>query len=169
VFGLSQCFATKAKLNGSAKRPFVANYTQCNKILAAIRKSLGSRKVRSILKSKVRLLAIAVTGLLTAGCASNTANYAAQENSSINRSASALPADFSAILGQAVNGSSQFFANSPYGQQVTIQFEAPYFAASGATCRALVIEGQQSSTGLACTRNGQQWYAARPLTSGSVQ
>jgi uncharacterized protein YcfL len=123
--------------------------------------------VRLIVKRSAQLVGIAMTGLLTVGCASQQANsgYTA---ASLSQPIQYLPAEFSQTLSTALSGSSQFFADSPYGDQVTIEFQSPYFAASGATCRQLVVSNQASSVKLACTHNGTQWYSARSLVAGST-
>jgi len=125
--------------------------------------------VRLLGKRSAQLVGIALTGFIVVGCATQSqqvsGGYAA---SSLSQPMHYLPANFSQVLSTAINGSSQFFATSPYGDQVTVEFQAPYFSASGATCRPLVVNSQASRVKLACTQNGTQWYAARSLVAGAA-
>ncbi|QFU01739.1 hypothetical protein FIU83_08815 [Halomonas sp. THAF5a] len=53
----------------------------------------------------------------------------------------ALDANLSGFLAQSSPDAVITLANSPWGSDVTVTGGAPYHAASGRTCRRLIIEG----------------------------
>lgn len=80
-----------------------------------------------------------------------------------------IPGDIAQFLSQSPSGSSAAFVRSPWGDNITLSAQAPYFSASGAQCRQLVVEKTIRSTELACTLNNQEWYKVRALTAGVAQ
>jgi hypothetical protein len=80
-----------------------------------------------------------------------------------------IPADIAEFLSHSATDSSAAFARSPWGDNITLFAQAPYFSASGAQCRQLVVEKTIPSTALACTLNNQDWYKSRALTAGVAQ
>ena len=58
------------------------------------------------------------------------------------------------------------FSNTPWGENVSLQAEAPYYAASGRYCRRLLVQADTgvSSRQLACDTGQGDWTAVRPVT-----
>ncbi|BBB30262.1 DVU3141 family protein [Neptunomonas japonica] len=127
--------------------------------------------MRLITSSKLRRIMLSTMVILTAlsvvGCAST------QQKSKYSLSTSQehllIPADIAEFLSHSSTESSAAFARSPWGDNITLSAQAPYFSASGAECRQLIVEKGISSTELACTLNNQDWYKSRALTAGVAQ
>lgn len=77
-----------------------------------------------------------------------------------------LPEPLSQRLTSAPTGQAYEVSDSPWGHYVTIHMLAPYQAASGRVCRALVITTDHGDMpGLACRQPGSAaWEAVRPIT-----
>jgi surface antigen len=76
----------------------------------------------------------------------------------------ALPAAVQTFLEQAPAGGSAVFPHSPWGAAATVQVQAPYYAASGRTCRELTIESYGvRQPGLACRQAKGRWQQVRVL------
>lgn len=80
--------------------------------------------------------------------------------------AAADPAQLTTFLNEAASGAEREFDQTPWGEAITLRAGERYFAASGRTCRRLLIQ-QQTDLGarpaLACeTTDG--WESVRALT-----
>jgi len=78
----------------------------------------------------------------------------------------ALDANLSGFLAQSSANAVTTLASSPWGPGVSVRAEAPYHAASGRTCRRLVIQASginQARQAVACeSANG--WKSRRLVT-----
>src|SRR5699024_5461660 len=78
---------------------------------------------------------------------------------------SALPAAFQDFLANAPAGSRMVLADSPWGVEATVYVHAPYYAASGRTCRELTIElASTRRPGLVCRLPRGGWESVRVLS-----
>lgn len=141
---------------------------------------VGSREVRSIKDSQVQSLAcrmihstaksIVVMFTVVAMVACSPIQKKAEYSLFSPSENQLISIDVSEFLNHSAPSSSAFFAETLWGQDVTVFAEAPYFSASGAKCRQLVIDDMASKqTGLACTHNNQDWYKARVLSVVATQ
>ncbi|WP_051221745.1 DVU3141 family protein [Neptunomonas japonica] len=127
--------------------------------------------MRLITSSKLRRTMLSTIVILTAlsavGCTSS--QQKTEYSLSTSQEHLLIPADIAEFLSHSATDSSAAFARSPWGDNITLSAQAPYFSASGAECRQLIVEKAISSTGLACTQNNQDWYKSRALTAGVTQ
>ncbi|EAR21668.1 DVU3141 family protein [Nitrococcus mobilis] len=78
---------------------------------------------------------------------------------------SALPAAFETFLASAPAGGRVVLADSPWGPEATVYAHAPYYAASGRTCRELTIELTSTRRpGLVCQLPHGAWESVRVLS-----
>ncbi|WP_181068144.1 DVU3141 family protein [Oceanisphaera arctica] len=88
-------------------------------------------------------------------------------DSAVNQnSQKALSSDLNAYLSSTTNVSSISLTHSPWGSNVLVLAQQPYFAASGRTCRELTIT---STTGtisytIVCQVDHGSWNTVRPVT-----
>lgn len=77
----------------------------------------------------------------------------------------ALSPALNSFLNEAPAGSSIALSDSPWGNDVLIHAEAAYFAASGRTCRGLVVQGEHGQRpALVCRKSEAEWEEVRVLT-----
>lgn len=109
-----------------------------------------------------------VLGMITiSGCtASNNFYSRSAATHSVPDSQGAFSSELNAYLSSAAAGSTLALAHSPWGSNVLLQAEPPYFAASGRTCRELTVStavgGMQNS--IVCQSGQGSWDTVRPVT-----
>lgn len=103
------------------------------------------------------LLALGV--LTLSGCASQ-----AEQHTSVPHSQ--YSSELNQFLGNAAPGAATTLAQSPWGPNVQVLANAPYFAASGRTCRELEVSQPSGATAyhLACQTDAGTWAQVRPVT-----
>jgi hypothetical protein len=112
------------------------------------------------------LLALAVSGCATVSDGGPAA---------VAERPAGLPESFQEHLDKLQSTAPIVLADSPWGTNVAVQVHAPYFAASGRTCRPLTIEPSgERRPGLVCRQQGSEWkrvrvlhHEGRPLLQGT--
>lgn len=106
-----------------------------------------------------------VTGLalliLLSGCNTVAVNHSRPLSSELYEQpapAAATPLD--QLLNSAAPQRTALLADSPWGQQLEISTDAPYYAASGLTCRQLSV-GVAQQKALACRQPDGRWAPSR--------
>lgn len=113
----------------------------------------------------VRITAVIFATMVASACAPLQ-----QQQSSSFLPDQLISADIADFLSHTSANSYSSFAQSPWGDNITIIPKAPYFSASGAKCRQLIVESSHGKrTELACTQDGLGWYQARALVMGNTQ
>ena len=113
----------------------------------------------------VTLAVIAVLG----GCAMQPASHSRQAGSVVAGadSGTRLGANLSGFLAQSSGGAVIQLDESPWGDDVEVQADSVYFAASGRPCRALSIRraNRQAEQGaIACETAAGDWVTHRQVT-----
>ena len=128
---------------------------------------MKSNKVCSVVRATVGVAAIVFAGIVVSACSSLNQQQTSSASFSVDQLISAEIADF---LNHSVTDTSASFAQSPWGNNVILFAKAPYYSASGAQCRQLIVESTlDQRTGLACTQDKQRWYKVRALVAGNTQ
>lgn len=113
------------------------------------------------------LIAISLLAALS-GCALPAAQPGASSASVVAGSDQGKPVDanLSGFLEQAPPGAVTDLAESPWGANVMVSVEAPYYAASGRVCRQLRIESARGpvTPQVACETATGQWAVRRQVT-----
>jgi hypothetical protein len=78
----------------------------------------------------------------------------------------ALSSDLNTYLSSTNNINSIYLAQSPWGSNVWVLAQQPYFAASGRTCRELTITSaiENISYAIVCQVDQDSWNTVRPIT-----
>jgi hypothetical protein len=78
----------------------------------------------------------------------------------------ALSSDLNTYLSSTNNINSIYLAQSPWGSNVWVLAQQPYFAASGRTCRELTITSstENISYAIVCQADQDSWNTVRPIT-----
>lgn len=79
-----------------------------------------------------------------------------------------LGANLNGFLSQSAPGSTVVLQQSPWGGSVEVMADAPYYAASGRTCRQLQIMNLQRSgmrSAVACETTDGSWVSQRLVTN----
>jgi hypothetical protein len=84
----------------------------------------------------------------------------------VRHSQQALPSELNAYLSSAANFSAKSLPLSPWGSNVLVMAQEPYFAASGRTCRELTITSstEHISYAIVCQIEKGNWNTVRPIT-----
>ncbi|WP_375055677.1 DVU3141 family protein [Zobellella sp. DQSA1] len=114
-------------------------------------------------KNRALRITLLALGLVTlAGCASQAGNNV--RSSAGVAGGSELTPELNSYLSSAVAGAVTL-PYSPWGNDVTVMADTPYFAASGRTCRELEVTLNNGITQqhIAC-KTGNTWAQVRPVT-----
>ncbi|MDW7748824.1 DVU3141 family protein [Halomonas sp.] len=122
------------------------------------------KKVRAGTRLAVTLALVAVLS----GCALQPAGLSQSAGSVVAGSDQGKPVDanLSGFLDQAPPGAVTDLAESPWGANVMVSVEAPYYAASGRVCRQMRIESARGpvTPQVACETAGGDWVVRRQVT-----
>ncbi|MDT8893931.1 DVU3141 family protein [Halomonas sp. I1] len=113
--------------------------------------------------ASVLLLALAI-GLT--GCAAQQGQHASG-SVIVGSQGTPLGANLNGFLSQSAPGSTVVLQQSPWGGNVEVMADAPYYAASGRTCRHLQIMSLQRSgmrSAVACETADGSWVSQRLVT-----
>ncbi len=116
------------------------------------------------------LAVIAVLG----GCAMQPASHSRQAGSVVAGadSGTQLGANLSGFLAQSSGGAVIQLDESPWGDDVEVQADSVYFAASGRPCRELRIRSasrQDEQSAVACETDAGDWVTRRQVTRALSQ
>ena len=123
---------------------------------------MQSKMIRKLLCLILFLDAVAISGCsLQHKISSPPTDAAANQNSQ-----KSLSSDLNAYLSSTTNVSSISLAQSPWGSNVWVLAQQPYFAASGRTCRELTITSamENISYAIVCQVDQDSWNTVRPIT-----
>lgn len=113
------------------------------------------------------LLAVSLLAAL-GGCAMPAAQQGDASGSVVAGSDQGKPVDanLSGFLEQAPPGAVTDLPTSPWGANVMVSVEAPYYAASGRVCRKMRIESARGPVApqVACETASGQWAVRRQVT-----
>ncbi len=113
----------------------------------------------------VRITAVVFAAMVATACAPLQ-----QQQASSFLPDQLISADIADFLNHSSANSYSSFVKSPWGENITLVAKTPYFSASGAKCRQLMVEsllGKRAE--LACTQDDMAWYQARALVVGNTQ
>lgn len=105
-----------------------------------------------------------VLGIVTAtGCATQRGGL---DQPGYGGHQTALSAQLNDYLSSAATGSATTIAQTPWGDNVLVLANQPYYAASGRTCRELEVTLSTGSTQhhIACQTGDTSWASVRPVT-----
>ncbi|CAM3612009.1 DVU3141 family protein [Halomonas lysinitropha] len=125
------------------------------------------KKVRDGTRLAATLALVAVLG----GCALQPAQQA-HDAGSVLGGGKPVDANLNGFLAQSRGGAAIQLAKSPWGRDVEVLAETPYFAASGRPCRELSIRrpGRQAEQGaIACETASGNWVVRRQVTQAVSQ
>ncbi|WP_425434008.1 DVU3141 family protein [Oceanisphaera psychrotolerans] len=101
------------------------------------------------------------------GCSiQHNINSSPADSGPVQSNQQALPLELNAYLSSAANFSAKSLPFSPWGSNVLVMAQKPYFAASGRTCRELAITSSAGhiSHAIACQIEKGNWNTVRPIT-----
>ena len=110
--------------------------------------------------SKLKWITGLVVLTLLGGCNTLAPN---SSQSSLDESTSPPTTSMATELDRFLNSAAQTSAvltDTPWGKQLEVTADAPYYAASGLTCRQLVLGGSQQKA-LVCQQPNGSWIPSR--------
>lgn len=117
--------------------------------------------------SRGGLLLGALLSVALSSCALQPGSPGPQAGGTVHGSqGSLLDANLSGFLEQAPPGAVTDLAESPWGANVVVSAQAPYYAASGRVCRHLRVESTRGplTPQVACETTSGEWIVHRQVT-----
>ena len=113
---------------------------------------------------------LAVAGLALGGCASPGSMPGTSADGTVQSArATQLDETLSGFLAQAPAGAVVALAESPWGRDVEVIADAPYYAASGRECRHLrIVSARDDGTHQAVACHGTSGWQAQRLVTDSL-
>lgn len=113
---------------------------------------------------------LAVLGLALSGCASPGGIFGPPDGGSVQSApGTALGENLNGFLAQASPGAVVNLAESPWGRDVEVTADAPYFAASGRECRKLrILTANGATRQVVACETPEGWQSRRLVTEATA-